>query len=237
MSGQKTASVLALCLLAAGVLAAPPEAAGTFPLRVAIPATGSASTASRELTAVDPTTLARARTIRSQVSARYRRAGGRALVVTEASATGVVESFTLLSSGLDTARIVPAENGVYFAICPAGASCPYPGRRFARPAADFLPRRQALELAVRSFLETSTDLVVVSLPTSRFILFVVEREELERAVDLRSLAGSLDGNPAQAPASVRRVVDHFTRPRLFVPLGMEQTASGRESLVAVPLKT
>lgn len=189
-------------------------------------------------TALDPNTLPQARRIRSQVSARYRRAGARALVVTEASATGVLESFTLLTSALEAPRIVPAENGVYFALCPSGASCPYPARRFARPATDFLPRRQALELALRTFLETSSELVVVSLPTARFVLLVLERAELERVVDLRSLAGQLDGDPAQAPsASLRSVVDRITRPLLFLPFGIERTASGRDSLVAVPLRT
>jgi hypothetical protein len=145
-------------------------------------------------------------------------------------------SFTLLSSALDAARIVPAENGIYFALCPPRASCPHPARRFARPATDFLPRREALELALRTFLETSIDLVVVSLPTPRVIVLVAEREELERAVDLGSLARLLDGDPAQAaPATLRSLVDRITRPRVFLPLGMERTASGRDSLAAVPL--
>lgn len=108
-------------------------------------------------------------------------------------------------------RIVPADNGIYYAICPRGARCPYPARRFARPAADFLPRRLALELALRTFLETSADMVAVSLPTPRFVLFIVERDELARDVDMAALAKVLSGDPARRlVASVRGTVDRIS---------------------------
>ena len=54
---------------------------------------------------------------------------------------------------------------------------------------------------------------------------------------MAALARTLSGNPARAPAaSVRQIVDEITRPRLFTPLGLEPTPSGRESMGAVPLR-
>jgi hypothetical protein len=92
----------------------------------------------------DSLAVARAEGIRLEVSSQYVQPGGRGLEVTEASSTNVVESFTLLSPDLLGARIVPADNGVYYAICPVAATCPYPAGRVARSAASFVPRRIAL---------------------------------------------------------------------------------------------
>jgi hypothetical protein len=148
----------------------------------------------------------------------------------------VLESFTLLTPRMDEARIVPADNGIYFAVCPVRAVCPYPGLRFARPAADFAPRRLALELALRTFSETSANLVVVSLPTPRFTLFVAERSQLAHTVDMPALAKALGGDPARAPArSLQGLVDELTRPRVFVAIGLEPTPSGENTLSAFPL--
>lgn len=127
--------------------------------------------------------LAHADQIRREVGDRYLGAGGPELAVTEASTTGVVESFSLLSPRLDETRIVDAANGVFYASCPRRARCPLPSRRFARRAADPVPRRQALELAIRTVLETSADVVAVSLPTRRFVLILAEREDLARDAD------------------------------------------------------
>jgi hypothetical protein len=195
--------------------------------------TATTSAASPKL---DPLALAHARKIKADVSARYMRPGGPRLTVTEASSTGVIESYLLLTARLDELRVVSADNGIYYAICPMRATCPYPGMHVARPPTAFNPRRLALELALRTFLETSASLVAVSLPTERFILFIVERDELAREVDMPALAKALGGNPARALASsLRRVVDEITRPRLFVPLRLEPTPSGRQSLGAIPL--
>ena len=187
------------------------------------------------LAGVDPGDLTHARAIRSEVTVRYARTRVPRLAVTESSSTGVVESFTLMSPDLLEERILPADNGIYYAICPVRASCPYPALRFARPAAELLPRRLALELALRTFLETSADVVAVSLPTPRFILFVVEREELAREVDLSILVKALGRDPSRAlSSSLEAVVDRLTRPRVYVVLGLEPTPSGRDTLVAVP---
>jgi hypothetical protein len=183
-----------------------------------------ASSAASELT---PQSLRHAQTIREELDARYRgpRRGG--LAVTEASSTGVVESFTLVTSDLLGTRVVPAENGIYYAVCPAGAKCPYPARRLARPAADLDARGLALELAVRTFLETSVDVVAVSLPTLRFMVFIVERDE----VDLEAVARTLASGPSQ---SVRATVDRVTHPRIFVAAGLEPTPSGGDTWLGLP---
>ncbi len=88
----------------------------------ALPAPASAATS-----ALAPETLTRARVIRAETNARYRLMPGRKLVVTEATSTGVVESLTLLTDPLEPLRVVPADNGIYFAICSARAKVPLPG--------------------------------------------------------------------------------------------------------------
>ena len=202
-------------------------AAGAAALAAAPPA-GSATS--------DPSALQEASKIRFDITARYVQPGGPKLRVTEASSTGVIESFLLLTPRLDGVRVVPADNGIYYSICPLRARCPYPARWLARPAADFVPRREALELALRTFLETPVTLVAVSLPTREFRFLVFERDELSREVDMAALARALSGNTARTPAlSLRRVVDQVTRPRVFVPLGLEPTPAGKDSLAAMPL--
>ena len=217
---EKTARRLPLVLATLGVGAA-----------ALLPAHASATTS-----ALEPKSLARAQTIRAQLDARYRVLPGRGLAITEATSTGVVESFALLTQDLLETRFVQADNGIYYAICPVRAACPYPARRFARPAADLAPRRLALELALRTFLETSADIVVASLPTPRFIAFVVERNELAQEVDVPTLARALrSAAPRALSASLERVVDRVTRPRVFLAIGLEPTPSGRDAWGGVPL--
>lgn len=177
-------------------------------------------------------TLLRARAIRVEVDAHYRFAPGRKLAVTEAASTDVLDSFTLVSSHLALPRVVPAGNGIYFAICSARAHCPYPARSAAWPVAAFLPRRQALELAVRTFLETSAGLVVVALPTARPVMLVLERADVMGAVDAPALFHDVAGNPGVADAALRRAVDRLTWPSLFAPVGLAPVSATRETLVA-----
>jgi hypothetical protein len=201
----------------------------------AVTAAATVATAAVSGEALERRSLVQAQTIRAEVSARYRARPGPGLAVTEASSTGVVESFTLLAPDLLGARSLPADNGIWYAICPVRATCPYPARRFARAAAARDPRRLALELAVRTFLETSADVVGVSLPTPRFVAFIVERQELAREVDLPTLARALGGNPARAISrSLKNVVERLTRPRVYLFLSLEPTASGRESWAGLP---
>jgi hypothetical protein len=180
---------------------------------VAFPAHSSATPSARK-----PETLAHARAIRAEVDARYRRLPGRKLAVTEATSTGVVETLTLVTNWLEAPRVVPADNGIYFAICSARAACPYPRRSAAWHALAFLPRRQALELALRTLLETSTELVVVALPTAQPVWLVFERDELLATIDAPALLQRLAPSPGITDASLRDVVGELTRPRLFVPL-------------------
>jgi hypothetical protein len=194
----------------------------------------SAAAASATASAA-PEPLERAGALRAEVDARYRLVPGRGLAVTEATTTGVIESFALLTSDLLEARTVPAHDGLYFAICPVRATCPYPPRGLAQPAAVFLPRRLALELALRTFLETSATVVAVSLPTPRFILFIVERDKLAREVDMPALATELASGAADVSGAwLRETVDQVTRPRVFVVLGLEPPPSGRDTLAAMP---
>jgi hypothetical protein len=193
-------------------------------------ASGSPDASQRDSLAVP-----RAESIRLEVSSRYARSGNDGLEVTEASSTGVVESFTLLSAHLTEARIVPAGNGVYYSICPVNAECPYPERRFAHSAASFVPRRIALELAVRTFQEMSADVVAISLPTRRFVLIIIERTEFAQD-ELSSLAKALARSRRQsASVALHRLVDRATRPRVYAVIGLESTPSGRDTLGAVPV--
>lgn len=198
-------------------------------------ATAVPAHASSSGSAPEPTSLARAQTIRAEFDARSRALPGGGLAVTEASATGAVESFTLLSPDLLETRVLPADDGIFYAICPVRATCPYPARHLACPAADLGPRRLALELALRTFLETSTDLVAVSLPTPRFTAFIIERQELTSEVDLAALARALGGDPARALSlSLAAIVNHVTQPRVFLFMGLEPTPSGRVSWAGMP---
>jgi hypothetical protein len=206
-----------------------------LPALVSVAHAAPAATGSTTAAPITSRDLAQAQRIRSEATARYAQPRrGRRLAVTESSSTGVVESFWLLSADFVEEQIVPADNGVYYAICPRGATCPYPARGLARPAADFLPRRLALELAVRTFLETSADVVAVSLPTPRFVLFIVQRDELAQDVDLSALATTLGGDPARAPsASLQGLVDRVTRPNVFVAVGLMPTPAGGDAWMGV----
>jgi hypothetical protein len=209
---------------------------GTLGAIVAVCAAAAhAAPAASTAFALEPRSLARAQTIRGQLDARYRLLPGPGLAVTEASSTGVVESFALLTPDLLETRFLPAGNGIWYAICPVRATCPYPARRFARRAGDLGPRRLALELALRTLLETSADVVAVGLPTQRFTAFIVERGELAREVDIRALATALSGDPTRTPStSLQVIIDRVTLPRVFVGMGLEPTPSGRDSWGGIP---
>lgn len=184
---------------------------------------------------LEPGALVRAEAIRARLDARYRPSSSGGLAVTESTSTGVLESYTLLSPDLTGSRVVSAANGIYYAICPVRATCPFPAARYARPAADYVARRLALQLALRTFLETSAELVVVSLPTPSYEALVVQRDELARDFDLAASARALGGDPSRAlSVSVTELVDRLTRPRVFVALGLEPTPRGGASWAGMP---
>ena len=178
----------------------------------AVPADASTTTS-----AAEPASLTHAREIRVAVDARYRHVSSRRKLVAEATTTGVVQSITLITDWLE-GRVVPADDGIYYAICSARARCPYPARSAAWPVESFLPRRQALELALRTFLETSASLVVVALPTIRPVWVVFEREDLTTDLDIQQTLDRLEGDPAAMDKPLLELVDRLTRPRLFLPL-------------------
>jgi hypothetical protein len=195
----------------------------------AVPAYASESAAE-----LQPQALVRAKSIRTHVNARYRRLPGRKLAVTEVTSMGVVDSVSLITDPLDAARVLPAENGIYFALCSVEAKCPHPARWAAWPAAAFRPRRQALELAVRAFEQTAATVVVVALPTWSPTWLVFERTELLEQVGA-PLRNQLSADPRFADAGLRGVVERLTRERTFLPLGIEEVAPGHETFIAITL--
>jgi hypothetical protein len=209
-------SLFASAALAAGAVAA-------------IPA--SASKSAPEL---HPRALLRAKAIRANVNARYRRLPGRKLAVTEVTSMGVVDSVSLIVDPLEPAQVLPAENGIYFALCTVGARCPHPPRSAAWSATAFRPRRQALELAVQAFAQTAASLVVVALPTWSPTWVVFEREDLSKEIGA-TLRAQLAADPRFADAGLRAAVDELTLWRTFVPLGIEEVAPGHETFLALTL--
>jgi hypothetical protein len=181
-------------------------------------ATAFAAPPQAEASEFDSQTLERARVIRAEVDARYRRFPGATLRVTEASPTGVVDSLSLITDPLELPRVVSARNGIYFAICTTRGRCPYPRRSASLAATSFLPRRLALELALRTFRETSSTLVVVALPTPTPVWVVFERTDLEATVEAPTPLDGLASHPAIVDTPLRDFVDRLTHPRLFVPL-------------------
>lgn len=194
--------------------------------------TASAGRSAATRPALEPDTLARVRTIRSELSARYALLPGRRLVVTEATTTGVVPTLTLVADWLEP-RVVPSDDGIYYGICSARARCPYPKRSAAWRAAAFLPRRLALELALRTFAETSVTLVVVALPTRDPVWVVFEREDLLADIETLPLRDRLGDRQAGEGWLLPEVVGGLTYPRLFRPLPILPPPP--DTIYAVPL--
>jgi hypothetical protein len=172
--------------------------------------------------------LARAQAIRAGAHARMQRLPGAELRLGAPTTTDEIEAFMLLSEDLLGQRFVAAGNGVWYSICARRGPCVAPAPGLARSAADHVARRLALELAVRTFLETDAPVVAVSLPTSRVVVVVLVRDELAREAELDSLASRLRRQPLHvAPsAGLRDLVDTLTRPRTYLYLGPETGPNG-----------
>jgi hypothetical protein len=204
-------------------------------LACAVSAAGAAAVfAGASESALEPQALVQAKAIQIHVNARYQRLPGRKLRVTEVTTTGIVESLSIIEDPLEPARVVPADNGIYFALCSVRARCPYPARSAAYPADAFRPRRQALELAVRTFSRTTAALVVVALPTSIPTWIVFERDDFFAEVDA-PLRRQLTADPSYADAELRAVVDRLTRRRTVVPIEIVPIAPGRETFAAIAI--
>jgi hypothetical protein len=198
----------------------------------AVGAAAVLAAASESASALEPQALARANGIQVHVNARYRGLPGRKLRVTEVTTTGIVESLSIIEDPLEPARVVPADNGVYFALCRMRARCPYQGWPGAWPPGAFRPRRMALELAVRTFSQTSAALVVVALPTSVATWIVFERDDLLAEVGA-PLRKRLTAAPSYADEKLRTVVDRLTRRRTVVPIEIVPIAPGRRTFTAI----
>jgi hypothetical protein len=181
--------------------------------------------------ALAPDALTRAHAIRAEVNARYRPLPGRKLVVTGATSTGGASMLVLMSADWLEGRIVPTDNGIFFDTCSARATCPYPVRWAAWPVSACLPRRLALELALRTFVETTVSVVVVSLPTPQPVWAVFERDVLLADMDAPAVLDRADSSPATTDFPLRELVGRLTRPRLFAPVALGPD----DSIVAVRL--
>ena len=180
--------------------------------------------------------LERAETIRADAHARLHLLPGAQLRLAAPTTMDEIESFMLLSEDLLGQHFVAAANGVWYSICARRGPCVAPARRLTRPAADHVARRLALELAVRTFLETDASVVAVSLPTPRVVVVVLVREELARGADLDSLASMLRRQPVHvAPsAGLRDLVDTLTRPRTYLYVGLESGPNGGPAWGGMP---
>lgn len=181
-------------------------------------------------------TLERAQAIRTDARARMQHLSGAPLRLGAPTTTDGLEAFMLLSQDLLGQRFVAAGNGVWYSICARSGPCAAPARRLTRPAADQVPRRLALELAVQTFLETDAPVVAVSLPTPRVVVVILVRDELARGADLDSLAPRLRRQPLHvAPsAGLRDLVDTLTRPRTYLYLGPETGPNGGPAWGGMP---
>ena len=209
-------------------------AAGVATIGFALAAVCSAGAAPSG-TEATPARLVHASAIRADLNVKLERLPRKPLTVSAPTTTDVVESFVLLSGDLLESHYVPADRGLWYEICGVGAPCISPAPRYARAAADLLPRRLALELALRTFIETDAEVVAVSLPTTRLIAVVFVRAELERELDFLGLSRALSRAPLlDPPASLQRATDELTRPRTFLFLGIEPGLLGGPSWAGMP---
>ena len=177
---------------------------------------GSSGGATSSVSTIEPASLARAQTIRDSstpATARWRPRTRRHRSDLD-SRRRVVRAPV---ADLLARRFIPAANGIWYAICPVGATCPYPAHRSARPAAALAPRRLALELALRTFLRRQ--------PTSLRVASHLAFHRVRRRARGACARGrcpcpgeALDGDPgARSPHAQRR--RPVTRPRVFLSWG------------------
>jgi len=174
-------------------------------------------------------TLAHARRIALRVGQRS--VGVSRLAVTDVSLTSIVATIELGAGRSRPARSIPADEGIHFAVCPAASStCLAPARDGSQAAAR-AARRLGLELALRTFLETSAKLVVVALPRAKAPIALVFE---------RSLLDVIDGE-----ASLRRLhrnsvplerLDRIVGAHLVALAGLASYSQTRDSLLVVPLE-
>jgi hypothetical protein len=134
---------------------------------------------------------------------------------------GIVETLTLVTSGWELLRVVPADNGIYYPLCnrrDLGGTCGYPVTGGAWQLRAFRPRMMAFELAVRTFQETTADLAVVALPTATPAWVIFERDDFYSLIDPETLWPQIMIRIYRLEDRFSGLVDRFANPRLYRPL-------------------
>ena len=168
--------------------------------------------------------VAQSQQIARDVELRHRLPDGRRLHVAEVTATRGVATLETLDPASWSGRSIPAGNGIYVSLCGRGARrhCAI-GAGGARAGDALVARRQALEFARRTLLETQVDLVVVALPQTptRHVLLLFEGDLLN--------AAETGTDP--------ETVHHLTRGRLYTPAGLIAFSATEDSLAFLKLPT
>lgn len=168
--------------------------------------------------ALAPDALTRAQAIRAEVNARYRLlpAGSSSprRQVGRRHASRPPDDRLARKADLPYGQQNPLRD------CSARARCLYPGRRPAWRVAVCMPRRQALEHALRALLETTASLVVVSFPTAQPVWVVCERDDLLASTDVPAVLKRVASNPANIDPPLCELAGRLTRSRLFAPDAM-----------------
>lgn len=173
-------------------------------------------------------TLAHARRIALQVGQRSGRTSR--LAVSDVSLTLIVATIELGAGRSRPARSISADEGIHFAVCPTATStCLAPARDGAQAAAR-AARRLGLELALRTFLETSARLVVVALPSVKEPIALVFERSLLDAIDGEASLRRLHRNAV----SLGRL-DRIASAHLVALAGLVSYSQTRDSLLVVPL--
>ncbi len=168
--------------------------------------------------------VTQAQQIGRDVELRHRLPDGRRLFVAEVTATLGVATLETLDPVSWSGRSIPASNGIYVSLCGRGARkhCAVEPRG-ARARDALVARRQALEFAQRTLLETQVDVVVVALPQTPtwHLLLLFERDLLDST--------EMGTDP--------HTVDRLTRDRLYAPAGLLAFSATEDSLALLKLSS
>ena len=165
--------------------------------------------------------VAETKRIAREVELRHRLPDGRRLAVTEVTTMLGVATLETFDPTDWSGRSLETDNGIYLSLCGRAARrhCAITGGGGAGDA--LVARRQAVELARRTLLETPLDLVVVALPQAATrLLLVFERAQLD-----------LTDHGTEASA-----VDRLTRDRLYATAGLIAFSETEDSLALVKLR-
>lgn len=190
--------------------------------------------------------LRQARLIARRVGVRYRLPDGQTMTVREVGPLVQLGSIAVAGSlpGHFAAVFTGTRHGLYYDICGHGSAddCRYQGPSSFRDHS-LLPRREALELALRTFQATDARLVFSYLPMppgGHEIMIVFTRPSpgtpnREAGTLLHALERNLPAAIYRQP-NLRRRVLNATRLNAFTLFGLTDTATpdGADSLLVVP---